>query len=300
MVFARICLLILLAVLVGSCSQSPAGNGQWHLVAEGFEFPEGPAWDNHGALYVSSCFGGRISRIKDGQVETFLTASDDTFSKTNGLFVLDNGDILACDFGKGAILQISPDRQVKVLIAGYQAVPFNRPNDIIATANGNIYFTDPKTNDRDKIDGRLFYYNSKSGKLQLIADGLAFPNGLGISPLDGRLYVAESAKARIIRFGIADDGTVRDKETFVELPGGDPDGMDFDVRGNLYVAHFGTGAVYVISPDGKVLQTIPTPGKQPSNVEFGGTDFRTLYLTEDVTNCLYKIQVCFPGCRFSR
>jgi len=300
MVCVRIFLLLFLAALVSSCSQMPIQDSNWQLVAEGFDFPEGPAWDNHGALYVSNCFGGRISRIKDGQVKTFLKASDDTFSKTNGLFILENGDILACDFGKGAILQISPEGKVTVVVDGYQAVPFNRPNDIIAAANGDIYFTDPKSNNKDKTDGRLFYYNGKSGKLQLVADGLAFPNGLGISPLDGKLYVAESAKGCIVRFSITAGGTVRDKETFVQLPGGDPDGIDFDVKGNLYTPHFGTGVMYVISPVGRIIQTIPTPGKQPSNIEFGGSDMKTLYLTEDVTNCIYKIQVNYPGCRFSR
>ena len=82
-------------------SRLPVRNGSWELVADGFEFPEGPAWDKErGVLYVSSCSGGRISRIKNGQVETFLTDSDDSIGKTNGLFVLDNGDVLACDFGK--------------------------------------------------------------------------------------------------------------------------------------------------------------------------------------------------------
>ena len=88
-------------------------------------------------------------------------------------------------------------------------------------------------------------------------------------------------------------------ELFIELPGGDPDGIDFDVKGNLYVAHFGSGTIYVISPVGQVLEKIKTPGAKPSNIEFGDSDFRTLYLTEDETNAVYKIKVLYPGYKIS-
>ena len=52
-----------------------------------------------------------------------------------------------------------------------------------------------------------------------------------------------------------------DKQDFVEIPGGDPEGIEFDVNGNLeYAAHFGGKAVYIFSPEGKLLQKIETPG----------------------------------------
>lgn len=288
-------LLFVALTLLCSCNSQPVQNEEWILVGSGFQFPEGPAWDSHGRLYVSNCYGGWIAKIEETEIDTFLLASDSTFGKTNGITVTNDGKILACDFGNGAILEISETGDVQVLIPGYQRQPFNRPNDIIVTDAGVIYFTDPKSYGAEKTDGRLFYYDPATDDLQLVADSLAFPNGLGISPRDHKLYVCESAKNQIIRFAINPDGTLTNQEKFIELPGGDPDGIEFDVQGHLYVAHFGSGTVFVISPEGKALQQIKAPGKKPSNLEFGDADLKTLYLTEDETNSVYKIRVKHPG-----
>ena len=288
---------ILLIAILYSCNSQPVQNEEWTLVSAGFQFPEGPAWDSQGSLYVSNCHGNWIAKIHDTYVDTFLLASDSTFVKTNGLAVTKNNAILACDFGKGAILEISPAGEVKVLIPGYQGQPLNRPNDIILTEAEKIYFTDPKSYEAEKKDGRLFYYDPGKNELKLVADSLSFPNGLGISPVDHKLYVCESSMYRILRFDVGTDGTLTNKEKFIELDGGDPDGIDFDVQGNLYVAHFGARAMYIISPYGEFLQQIKTPGNKPSNLEFGDNDLKTLYLTEDETNSVYKIRTRYPGQR---
>ena len=73
------------------------------------------------------------------------------------------------------------------------------------------------------------------------------------------------------------------------------DGIEFDVNGNLYAAYFGGKAVYVFSPEGKLLQKIETPGSKPTNLEFGDDDLKTLYLTEVETNSLYKIKTTISG-----
>ena len=270
---------------------------KWQLVAKGFNFPEGPAWDGH-RLYVSNCYGDWIARIENGTVDTFLTArqSPFTFAKTNGLTVDREGNLYACDFGIGAILRFSPQGESHVVSRGYLGRPFHRPNDLAFGPDGNLYFTDPNHYNPDQPDGAV-YRISPDGAAVSVADSLAFPNGIAFSP-DGRfLYVCESARHRVVRFAWAADRKLESPEIFAELPGGDPDGIAFDRDGNLYVAHFGGGAVYVIAPDGGVLRILPTPGKKPSNLEFGGADLRTLFLTEDETNAVYKMQVEIPGAK---
>ena len=126
-------------------------------------------------------------------------------------------------------------------------------------------------------------------------DSLAFPNGINISPIDGKLYVCESVFNRILRYDIIKDNRLSKKEVFAVLPGGDPDGIEFDVEGNLYAAHFGGKAVYIFSPDGRLIQIIETPGSKPTNLEFGDEDYKTLYLTEVETNALYKIRTKYSG-----
>lgn len=269
----------------------------WQKVVAGLNFPEGPAWDGQGTLYVSNCYGGWIARVRDAKTDTFLTAANSpfTFRKTNGLTVAKDGAIFACDFGIGAILAISPEGKTLVYASGYQELPFNRPNDLTFDRHGNLYFTDPLSYDPENPDGRIFRVDASTGTVLLAASGLTFPNGLGFSADGQILYVCESARQRIIRFQVQPDGLLKYQDVFVELPGGDPDGMNFDQAGNLYVAHFGGGIVYVIAPDGKIKQKIAAPGKKPTNVEFGGSDLKTLYLTEVETNALYRLQVPIPG-----
>lgn len=291
-----ICFLFSVAIL--ACHQGLVSDDGWKLVGSDFKFPEGPAWDGKETLYVSNCYGSWITKIHNNQMDTLATASDTTFQKSNGLAIGKDGNIIACDFGSGSILEISPSGKVSILVSEYNGEPFNRPNDLVLDQNGGLYFTDPDSYGKEKLDGRLFYYDTQSSNLILVADSLAFPNGVGISPVDAKLYVCESAKNQISRFERTESGILKKKEHFISLPGGDPDGIDFDVKGNLYVAHFGGGAVFVISPVGKILERIETPGLKPTNLEFGDADLKTLYLTEVETNSLYKIRVKYPGFKF--
>lgn len=283
-------------ILVCSCKQALIIEDEWELLGSGFEFPEGPAWNpGEGNLILSNCYGDRISQIRDGETSIFLMASDSTFTQTNGIFLSINDKYYACDFGVGAIQEISQDGKSKIFISGFKGERFNGPNDLIVLRNGDIYFSDPKNHGPEKLDGRLFYYNAKMKKVFLVADKLAFPNGLAISPLDNKLYLSESAKSRVLRFDIGEDGLLSGREVFIVLAGGDPDGLDFDIKGNLFVPHFGSGTLFIVSPDGTILQEVKTPGNNTSNVEFGGKDLRTLYITEDETNSVYKVGVKYPG-----
>ena len=286
-------ILIILATKIESQSLIP--NTEWELVADGFDFPEGPAWHKSGVLYLSNCNGGWITKISVNKVDTFAHASDSTFIKTNGIIVNKSGDLFACEYGEGKILQITPEGKVSTLLKVFEGKSFNRPNDLTFDTKGNLYFSDPKGYREAKPEGRLFYYDFSKKELKLVADSLDFPNGLGISPVTKKIYLSESGKSRILEFEITETGELANQKTFINLSGGDPDGIEFDVYGNLYVPHFGTGTVYVISSDGKILQQLDTPGKNPSNVEFGDDDLRTLYLTEDETNSVYKIRTKNQG-----
>lgn len=282
----------------GNASRATAASSEtgWGKVIAGLNFPEGPAWDERGSLYVSNCYGGWITQFTHGQADTFLTARDSplTFGKTNGL-VFHQGSLFACDFGVGAILKISPEGATAIYAKEFEGKAFNRPNDLAFDAAGNLYFSDPKSYSREVLDGRVFCVRAPDQTIIKLADSLGFPNGIALSGDGKKLYVCESAFERVLRFDVLPDGHLSNKEVFVHLPGGDPDGIDFDREGNLYVAHFGGGAVYVIAPDGGIRQKIPTPGQKPTNIEFGGEDLKMLFLTEVETNTLYQRRVEIAG-----
>jgi gluconolactonase len=270
---------------------------KWIKVTDGLDFPEGPAFDGKISICLSNCYGSWITIFSDGIKDTFISKMDDSLliEKTNGLAFGSDGNLYVCEYGKGKILRISTNRKIEVYADGYNGKKFNRPNDLTFDINGNLFFTDPKSYNKNILDGRIFFVNAKTKKVILVEDSLAFPNGINISPVDHKLYICESVFNRIVRFDISKNNRLSNKEVFATIPGGDPDGIEFDVEGNLYVAHFGGKAVYIFSPEGNLIQKIETPGSKPTNLEFGDADYKTLYLTEVETNALYKIRTKIPG-----
>ncbi len=260
-------------------------------IATGLSFPEGIIYDYNTTIYFSNCYSDWIGRINNDKLDTFIVKPTYPFNfgKTNGLCINKEENIYACDYGLGAILLITKDGVCDTFISGYNGNKFNRPNDIALTPDGNIYFTDPKSYDKNNLDGVIYFINTKTKEIFPAFSGLGFPNGIAISPCQKYLYVSESAKNRVLRFKINIDYTLTDSTEIITLPGGDPDGLAFDSLGNLYIAHFGGGKVVVISPQNKVVKIIKTPGKKPSNLEFAGKDLKDLYITEDETNSVYKM-----------
>jgi gluconolactonase len=266
-------------------------------VADGLNFPEGPAWDGNGSVYVSSCYGGYITKITKDSSYTFLKASEEPFTlkQTNGLTFDRFGNLYACEYGIGAILKISGDAKTEIYASGYNGKKFNRPNDLAFDPKGNLYFTDPKSYDKNNPDGNVFRIDARTREVTIAADSIAFSNGIAFSADGNNVFVCESANHRILKFEINKDGTFTNKKVFATLPDGDPDGIAFDIEGNLYVANFGSGRIYILNPDGSIKNYLEAPSKNPSNVEFADGDLKTLYITEDETNSVYKTKVNIPG-----
>ncbi|HEX8292385.1 MAG TPA: SMP-30/gluconolactonase/LRE family protein, partial [Pyrinomonadaceae bacterium] len=124
------------------------------------------------------------------------------------------------------------------------------------------------------------------GKTHLVAEGLAFPNGIVLRP-DGRtLLVGESQHNRILSYEVVAPGKLGRRRVFAELPtkgGGqianEPDGICLDRAGNLYVAHYGMRQVQVLSPAGRLLRRYAAGNLTTSNVAFGGPRMDQLYVT---------------------
>jgi gluconolactonase len=140
------------------------------------------------------------------------------------------------------------------------------------------------------------------------------PNGLLVSPGDRYLYVAdnnnntEGGARKIWRFDLKKDGTIDPgsrKLIFDWHTARGPDGFKMDRQGRLYAAaglnrpsRFETvdeykGGVYIISPEGKLIEFVPLPKDETTNLAFGGPDLKTLYIT--CGGSLYSIRVKTAG-----
>lgn len=259
-----------------------------HLFADGFKFPEGPAFDRDGNLFIVNVDTGDISKISpEGRGETFVN----TGGAPNGAKFHADGDLFIADRKKG-IIAVSPQGEMRVIADHYQGQKLNGPNDLIFDPHGNLYFTDPHGSSAENPVGCV-YRVSSDGKITCLADRLAFPNGLALSPDEKYLFVADTRKNRILRYVL--DPPVR-SYLFSQLNGGwGPDGMTFDLAGNLYVAQYGGGVVMVIDPKGELVERITVRGLFPTNVAFGGADRKTLYVTEVETGSVYFFRTDCPG-----
>lgn len=282
------------SLLVYSCSSHRYFIGEFECIAKDLNFPEGPAVYGD-RLAFSNCYGGWIGDIRANVLDTLLDERNGLIN-TNGCVFDKDGNLYICEYGKPSILKYTAKGELFVLSdRDQQGRRFNRPNDICVSPSGMLYFTDPRSYNRELHDGRLFRVDPNSGETVWVIEGLQFPNGLCFSPDGKTLYVGESVNKNILKIncklGILD--------TLIVLPPGnrDPDGMDCDVEGNLYIAYFGGGMIYVVSPQGILLDSLATPGRKPSNVEFGGSDMKTLYVTECETNAIYAIRTIRPGFR---
>jgi gluconolactonase len=267
-------------------------------VGEGLKFAEGPAWDGKGNLFVSNCTAepGYVTKFDTkGKAQVAYTASEKGFRKTNGMTFHENGSLFVCDFGRKAIMEIMPGGQARVYADNCQGVSFRGPNDLAFDPNGNLYFTDPAGSGKDAPIGRI-YMIDKMRNVKQVAGGLAFPNGIAFGSDGKSLFVAESQKYQILKYAVKPDGSLGEKTVFATMPDQkDPDGISFDAAGNLWVAQYGAGAVRQFDKSGNMVRSVDLPGKNVTNVEFGGSDMKTLYVTEAERGELYRILVETPG-----
>lgn len=243
---------------------------------------EGVVFDHAGNGYVS--WGKSITKFS-------LDGKNSVWAETeapNGHKILADGTHLVCDAKVNAVMRLSAYGKVLEPAAkAFEGKPLLGPNDLtLDTANGGFYFSDPGNSGRDNLIGNAHYVD-KAGKVHLIDKGLAYPNGIVLTPDGKKLYLAESQLNRVLVYEVTAPGKVGERKVFADLPkheSGDymraqPDGMCLDAAGNLYVAHYGMKKVEVLSPTGKLIRQYDGGNTTTSNVAFGGPKHDQLFIT---------------------
>jgi gluconolactonase len=280
---------------------------------------EGPAWHPSGYLLFTG--GGHIiKRAAHGEVSLFREES----GGANGLLFDAQGRLVTCEAGQRRVTRTEQDGKVVVLADRYQGHQFNSPNDLTMDSKGRIYFTDPRYGARDtmeitdesgkQVEG-VYRIDSPGQVVRLLTQGVERPNGILVPPGDHYLYVADNnnntvgGARKLWRFDLLPDGTVDPKSRklmFDWMTARGPDGLKIDQVGRLYVAaglnkpnppyetadRF-TGGIYVLSPQGRLLEFIPVPNDEVTNCAFGGVDLKTLFITAGGHLWSWRIDV--PG-----
>ncbi len=289
------------------------------VVADGFTWTEGPLWmgnaQNGYLLFTDIPRNSIFSWTKAHGISLFMQPSGYTGVTyyglepgANGLFRDADGNLAMCEHGDRRVSVLTPQGGKRTLADRYQGKRFNSPNDGVLKSNGDIYFTDPpyglpqRENDpRRELDFCGVYRIAKgTNEVTLMTTDLERPNGIGFSPDEKVLYVAQSdpKKAIWMSFPVKEDGTLGGGKVFYDatnqvgkLPGL-PDGLSVDTAGNVWAS--GPGGIYVFSPEGKLLGRILT-GERTSNCCFG-EDGSTLFVTADSNLC--RIRTNSQGCEY--
>lgn len=271
-------------------------------LADGFTWSEGPAWIRDGNyLLFTDVPENKLYRWSgDDGLSVFLEPSGydgpatDTLREAgaNGLYAEPEGTVLLADSGSRLVARLDPATRRKTALAThYDGKRFNSPNDVVRRSDGVVFFTDPPyglegLNDSPvkELDFNGVYRLDPDGTVELLDDGLTFPNGIALSPDERTLYVANSDPERPIWMAYTLDagGAVQSQRVFADAADlvsddspGLPDGMAVAADGTLFAT--GPGGVLVFAPDGRRLGRIET-GTAVANCAFGD-DGRTLYMS---------------------
>lgn len=284
------------------------------IIAGGFEWSEGPLWiPTENKLIFSDIPVNSIFEWseKSGK-KLYLSPSGYTGNQTrggeagsNGLLLSPEGKLILCQHGDRRIAEMEaplnqPAPVFRTLTDKFEGKRFNSPNDAVYDSRGNLYFTDPpyglekNVDDPEKeLDFQGVYKLGTDRKLVPLTKELSRPNGIGLSPDEKKLYVANSdpEKAIWMVYDINPDGTLgkgkvfHDATSLVNKEPGLPDGLKVDKKGRLFAT--GPGGVWIFSPGGKVLGKIKT-GQATANCAFND-DYSVLFITADMYIMRIKI-----------
>ncbi len=260
------------------------------LVQGGFAFTEGPLWRAATSDLLFQDVLGNVTKklVLPNTITNFRSPS----GYANGLALDQAKKVVACEgsFGGRRVSRENAGGAFDLVLDSWMGKKLNSPNDVIVRSDGTIYFTDP---DYGLVVGKEQTFNgvyriAPNGTPSLVANDLAMPNGIALSPNEKILYVADESAGKIYKFDVASDGSTSNKALFVSVA--HPDGITVNDQGDVFAA--AETGVEVFKADGTSLGK-KTVAEQPANVAFGGADRKTLFIT--ARTGLYKVELNVAG-----
>ncbi|RYX93654.1 MAG: SMP-30/gluconolactonase/LRE family protein [Comamonadaceae bacterium] len=295
------------------------------IIAEGLRFPEGPVVLDDGSICVVEIAAGRVSIVKDGKLSVLAELG----GGPNGMAIGPDGALYVCNNGGFIVREVEgetrvvhglvPDdyqtgliqridlgtREVTTLYTHCGEHPLSAPNDLVFDRHGGFYFTDfGKVHERHRDWGSVYYAMPDGTSIIEVIHPIAAPNGIGLSPDQGTLYVCETETSRLWSYPIVSPGKVT-RQDFPSPNGGrlvySPPGYQrFDslavqANGDICVATLITGQVTVVSPEGRLVREVRFPDRYVTNLCFGGAGLTKAYATLSLTGKLVELDWPEPG-----
>jgi gluconolactonase len=299
---------------------------EFELVCEGLEFPEGPIAMNDGSVILTEIKGQRLTRVRpDGSKELVVETGggpngaaigpDGAIYITNngGAFQwLDNagmtipgptppshtgGSIQRYDLTTGALTTVYDSCDGRRLIG---------PNDLVFDKAGGMWFSDHgcSTPEGRKF-GAIYYAKADGSHISRQRDHIISPNGIGLSPDERTVYLADTQLGRLWSFDVAAPGELAPAAGFAtgnvvcNLPGYQLlDSLAVEAGGKVCVATIINGGITAFDPSG-TTEHYAFPDLIVTNICFGGPDMMTAWITASATGKLFKARWPRPGLKLN-
>jgi sugar lactone lactonase YvrE len=247
------------------------------VLMTGIQFGESPRWHD-GRLWFSDWAGQTIHALAlDGANEVVATIESFPFC----IDFLPDGRLLVVHSADQKLLGREPDGTfvTRADLGGLSPHPWN---EVTTDRRGNAFVNNIGF---DFAGGEpapgFIVVVTPDGGVRRVADDVAFPNGMVVTPDDSTLIVAESYGSCLTAFDVGADGSLANRRTWAPLGDDHPDGICIDVEGAVWYADVGNSHCVRVAEGGEVLQTIPLD-RGAFSCALGGPDLRHLFIVATV------------------
>lgn len=287
------------------------------VLASGLRFPEGPIAMPDGSVLVVEIARGTLSRVADGEVSVVAELG----GGPNGAAIGPDGACYICNNGGfgwietrnrifpgdepesysgGRIEKVDlATGEIHLLYTHCDGQPLRGPNDIVFDQYGGFWFTDHgKTRSRERDRTGVFYAKADGSFIEESIFPMEGPNGIGLSPAEDELYIAETTTGRLWAYALDAPGSIRDARSD-KLDGGRLvdgrrgyflfDSLAVTADGKVCVATIIDGGITILDPAGGRASHVPMPDTVTTNICFGGEDLKTAFITLSSTGQLVSI-----------
>ena len=290
------------------------------IITDELNFPEGPIYLNDGSVVLVEIASGTLTKVfMNGKKEILCELG----GGPNGAAIGPDGYCYICNNG-GFEWEVSKDKKfmrpvlqsktykngriekVNLKTGKFQTlydscnnIPLNGPNDIVFDKKGNFWFTDlGKVRDRTMDRGAIYWAKADGSSIKEVIHPFMTPNGIGLSPDEKTLYIAETEGGKLYSYQIIDDGEVKKLQfpssvnggLLMNIEGGMKrfDSLAVEKNGYVCVGTLVDGGISVISPSSGLLEFWSLDDPYITNICFGGNDFKTAFITASYQGMLLK------------
>ncbi len=304
---------------------SPLPLDAFQKIGLGVKRPEDVVVSRDGRVWLSDQASACAEVLPDGSLRRVGRAG----GAPNGINMDAQGHILIANFGgpedgRGPLQRLDPETgEVDVVCAEIDGRTLFGCNYPVVDGQGRIWCSHstwgPIDRAFDGMDDGLVFRVDPDGSVTVVAEGIAFANGLTLDPDERHLFVCETTGCDVLRYAIRDDGSlgapnrygpklglsiteVKDRRPLspaLRSELGLTDGCGFDQAGNLWVTLPMSNRVVAITPAGEAITVVSDPDgtlmRSPTNVSWGGADLRDLYIGSIVTDYVLHTRTEAPG-----